>query len=388
MENRFVSKELFEKISSSEFCQEIEKHGPKRCAQFWFRVGGQFNLDYTRTRSLESLDHAIVLSQRAVDTIRHLPDLNEDAVRYVVILVHLWQEKAGATQSIVDQGNCIRSINLKIELTKDGSLHDEAVAELGCAYFSRFNLSNDQADLHQTLDILEKHLVAKEARFPEAALFLGCALYHRFLQSSGIGDLERALDVHRIALDSMPPDHQLRKWGYLNLVKYCLVLSRKEPSVAMSTRLAATAREALVDGPANEEDAVWLNAVLCEAVSRNYFERPRSFSQFADAVALLDVDQHQNPKGSTDSSDVLGAGVEKLRISDDGVDMFGYTELLDSRSYIRLLKLESGQGHDEIRCTIPEVLHTSAPPYEVKVQAMKFTCYANQLMIGFILCLG
>ena len=114
-------------------------------------LGNQFHLEYTKTGSVEALDVAISLHERAIS---ELPNQHhEDGAEYAVILAHVTGEKAAISKTLEDADRYIGAIRVKMEMTARGPLHDESIYELGCA---RYELNQADTDLNWAIEIVQK----------------------------------------------------------------------------------------------------------------------------------------------------------------------------------------------------------------------------------------
>jgi hypothetical protein len=143
--------DIFLSEAFRETLDELEKGDPRRALGL-YRAGGQFYLDYTKTNSLRSLDHAISFTEEAL---QELPKPNKNTAEYATILVTMLRDKASMTESLHDADRYIEAIRMKIDLSMEGTLHHEGIRELGCAYYSRFGHSKDVKDINQAIEILQ-----------------------------------------------------------------------------------------------------------------------------------------------------------------------------------------------------------------------------------------
>jgi hypothetical protein len=90
--------DIFLSEAFREMLDELEKGNPRRALGL-YRAGGQFYLDYTKTNSLWSLDHAISFTEEAL---QELPKPNKNTAEYATILVAMLRDKASMTESLHD----------------------------------------------------------------------------------------------------------------------------------------------------------------------------------------------------------------------------------------------------------------------------------------------
>jgi tetratricopeptide (TPR) repeat protein len=335
---------------------EIEKGDPKRALGL-YRAGGQFYLDYRKTNSMKSLDHAISFTEEALET---LPKPHDKAAEYATILAVMLQDKASLTGDIHDTDRYIEAIQMKIDLAVEGPLVKEGFRELGSAYYSRFDRSNDMKDLNQAIEILQECITSTENVHPQVAFYLGGALHHRFGQSGLAEDLDRAIDLQQTALEVMGSNHAMYSICLMNLIRSCQARYDEKSDPELLDRLISNAERAMARISTASPESTWLSGVLIKALMVRYFRKPGSPSEMSAALSSLEIVESEGLQIAKDRTE-MATGKLKLLVT---LESLFHSPLDDSKRDIRLTELLPGSIDDEISCRLFTVSLNTAPEYE------------------------
>ncbi|KAJ9641472.1 hypothetical protein H2199_005442 [Coniosporium tulheliwenetii] len=328
---RTFDAQILDALLSEQFSQllnEIPK-GDERRARALFKAGGQFHLHYETSKSVSSLDHAIAFTAEALEEI---PKPHDELKTYATIYAHLLRLKTEKTGKLEDCDRYISGLEKRIEFVGEGDLKEEAVRELGCAYFVRFGQGNDFKDLRQAIAILQ------ESR--------------------------QRVDLLQKGLQCVPQDKVgiafLRDFGLGMLVSACAMLNIEQPGGEILERLISNVEVTLAFFPPGTAGISQLNKQHIHALMRRYFKGPESVQEIIDTIEgnldeELTESQNAPPIADTEWPEKSAKSLMQQPLSDD-------------RRNIRLIELLPGPKEDPIKCKLIEEKLDGARSYEANLK--------------------
>ncbi|KAI1124008.1 heterokaryon incompatibility protein-domain-containing protein, partial [Nemania abortiva] len=332
--NRLSRAEAINYLISDAFREGLQElpAGIERSKRLRIVAEGLFE-DSRRSKSLNSLNHAI---QYAREALEELPSGHEDIPDLADRLIFFAQTKAVFAPGTEATEGYILAIQVAIDATQSGRVHDDFVQRLGWAYWARFELSKSDEDLEATITHITTRVKVLENVLPNSNLVLGLALHNRFSRGKVANDLNEAIKLLETTLQDPEAGGVNRHVFLMHLVQYCLEGTRHGDAVAGLSRLVANAKLALPDLP-NGEKKDYVGSLLSrtETTLELIQQRPTLNSIFEE---LGDLN--------------LNEGAGPAPIGKTHVPAALYSVSPVGTNLIRTLELLPGRTGDEIVCNL------------------------------------
>lgn len=250
--------------------------GDERRAIALLRAGGQFDLHFSRTGSLVSLDHAIAFTAEALE---ELPKTHDELPKFITVYAHRLQMKAEKTHDPEDDARYVSVLEKKVEFIQ-GILKQEATRELGCAYFSRFAQTKNYEYLEQAITVLQEFFETFEKIHFQSAIYLGAVLYHRYNVTKQSDDLINAVELLQKGLEFLPQGkagiQDLQNFGAGTLVSASTTLNNELPDGDILERMIKSIESILASLSPGSVEAGRLTKQHIHAIMRRFFKGPES----------------------------------------------------------------------------------------------------------------
>jgi tetratricopeptide (TPR) repeat protein len=173
------------------------------------QVSNVYLAQFEHTKDLQFLDGAISYIKKAKD---ETPQSGSNAVEYATIESELMIKRLNLTTTMAKVDEHIRALERQhsgeLEIRVEDAFRDKIRSSnfktLASAYFKRFELSNDMADLNRAIALFQEHTKLTSPVSIHVGCNLGNALHRRFTIQRSPDDLDHAAKILRAAVDSLP----------------------------------------------------------------------------------------------------------------------------------------------------------------------------------------